>query len=131
MSEKFTSLLAACATTFVMFAATAPASAKDRAITVTATEERVPVRIVSYRDLNLAKSEDERILVKRVRVAAKDVCIESVPSDAYYSTLSLRCRSNAWQGARPQIKRAVARARDIAANGWSAIAPVAITMSIR
>jgi len=131
MSEKFTSLLAACATTLVMFAATAPASAKDRPITVTATQERVPVRIVSYRDLNLTNSEDEKILVKRVRFAAKDVCFESAPSDPYYSTLALSCRSNAWQGARPQVKRAVARARDIAANGWSEVAPVAITISVR
>lgn len=131
MSEKFTSLLAAFAVTFVVFAATAPANAKDRPITVTATEERVPVRIVSYRDLNLARSGDEQILVKRVRYAAKDVCSESVPSDPFYSTMALSCRSEAWQGAKPQIKRAVARARDIAANGWSAIAPVAITISVR
>lgn len=131
MSEKFASLLAAFATTFVVFAATAPASAQDRPITVIATEERVPVRFVSFRDLDLAKSEDEKILVRRVRYAAKDVCVDSAPSYPLYSTLFLSCRSNAWHGARPQIIRAVTRAREIAANGWSAIAPVAITISVR
>lgn len=131
MSEKFTALLAAFATTFVVFAATAPAIAKDRAITVVATEERVPVRFVSYRDLDLAKSEDEQILVKRVRHAARNVCVESAPEDPFTSSMFLTCRSSAWQGARPQIVRAVTRAREIAANGWSAIAPVAITISVR
>ena len=131
MSEKFTSLLAACAVTCATFAATAPANAKDRSVTVTATEERVPVRFVSYRDLNLAKSDDEQILIRRVRYAAKDVCFESAPFDNFFSSLSLNCRADAWQGARPQIARAVERARDIANNGWSAIAPVAITISVR
>lgn len=131
MSEKFTSLLAAFAVTFAVFAATAPASARDRSVTVTATEERVPVRFVSYRDLNLVNGKDERILVRRVRYAAKDVCVETAPSEPFHSTMFLSCRAEAWQGARPQIERAVERAKDIAANGWSAIAPVAITISVR
>ena len=59
MSEKFTSLIAAIATTLTIFVATAPAGAQERPITVIATEERVPVRYVSYRDLNLARAEDE------------------------------------------------------------------------
>ena len=131
MSEKITSLLAAFAVTFVTFAATSPASAKDRSVTVTATEGRVPVRFVSYRDLNLVNGKDERILVRRVRYAARDVCIESAPSEPFRSTMFLSCRAEAWQGARPQIDRAIERAKDIAANGWSAIAPVAITISVR
>ena len=56
MFEKFTSLSAAVLTTVALFAATAPAHAQDR-VTVIATEERAPVRLVSYRDLNLARSE--------------------------------------------------------------------------
>lgn len=137
MSEKFTSLLAACAVTLVVFAATSPAVAKDRPIVVTATaittptEERIPVRLVSYRDLNLAKVEDEKTLVQRVRFAAKDVCTESVPAGLPLQLAFNMCRGTAWNGARPQIDRAVARAREIAANGWSAIAPVAITISVR
>ena len=131
MSEKFSALLAACATTLVMFASTAPATAKDRPITVVATGYDVPVRYVSYRDLDLATVKDENRLVIRVRHATKEVCIESGTSFPLYSSTSVSCRAEAWQGARPQIKRAVKRARQIAANGWSAIAPVAITISVR
>ena len=129
MSEKFTSLLAACAVTLAIFAAASPATAKDRPIVVTAIQEDVPVRYVSYRDLNLVLAKDEKRLVSRVRVAARDVCQESVQSDTPFSTYFMKCRSNAWQGAAPQIDRAVTRAREIAANGWSSIAPVAITIT--
>ena len=131
MSEKLTSLLAACAVTAVVFAATSPAIAKDRTIIVTATGESIPVRLVSYRDLNLAKAEGEETLVKRVRHAVKDVCIESSPGGLYFESTSLACREVAWDGARPQIDRAVTRAKEIAMNGWSAIAPVAITIGVR
>lgn len=131
MTEKFTSLLAACAVTFVIFAAAAPAAAKQEPITVTATAEDIPVRFVSYRDLDLVKAEDERVLVKRVGYAARDVCLESFPTGNSFRFASVLCRANAERGAQPQVDRAVARARDIAANGWSAIAPVAITISVR
>jgi UrcA family protein len=131
MSEKFTSLLAACAVTFVVFAASAPATAKQRPITVTATAADIPVRYVSYRDLNLTLAGDEQRLVRRVRFAAKDVCAESVQGDLSYTSGFMKCRANAWQGAATQIDRAVLRAHEIAANGWSAIAPVAITISVK
>ncbi len=131
MSKQSTSLIAAIATTIAISAAAAPTSAQARPITVVATEERVPVRFVSYRDLKLAESADEQILVDRVRHAARDVCRESVPYNASNAILNLSCRSEAWQGARPQIARAVTRAREIAANGFSAIAPVAISISVR
>lgn len=131
MTEKLPSFIAALAVSTAIFAATAPASAKDRPITVTATEPNIPVRLVSYRDLNLAQREDARILAKRVRQAAKEVCTESAPEDGYSAAMSLSCRSIAWQSARPQIKRAIAQAQEIAANGFSAIAPVAITISLR
>ena len=131
MSEKLTSLLAACAVTVVVFAATSPAIAKDRAIIVTATGESIPVRLVSYRDLNLVKAQGESMLVKRVRYAVKNVCTESVPGGLYFQQETVACRADAWNGARPQIVRAVARAREIALQGWSSIAPVAMTISVR
>jgi UrcA family protein len=131
MSEKFTSLLAACAVTFVIFAASAPAAAQPRPIVVTGADSDLPVRYVSYRDLDLAKAGDEQILVKRVGYAATDVCTESVSNLATPGYEYMTCRSHAWRGARPQIDRAVLRARQIATNGWSAIAPVAIAISIR
>ena len=129
MSEKFTSLLAACAATFVVFAAASPALAAEPQVTVTATEDEAPVRYVSYQDLDLVKEADARTLVRRVRLAAKDVCTESVDVGFYYQRVFSACRSSALQGATPQVERAVTRAREIAANGWSAIAPVAITIS--
>lgn len=131
MSQKLTSFLAAIATTAIMFMATAPAVAQDRPITVTAPEERVPVRYVSYRDLDLTRASDEQRLGRRVRHAARDVCDESIPyvSSAWAPTLT--CRAQAVEGAKPQIARAVLRAREIAANGFSAIAPVAISISVR
>jgi len=129
MSEKLTSLLAACAVTLAVFTATAPAMAKSQPIVVTAIPEDVPVRFVSYGDLNLAKATDEKMLVRRVRSATDDVCTESVPDGTAITSAFLSCRAHAWQGARPQIDRAVTRAREIAANGWSTIAPVAISIS--
>jgi UrcA family protein len=131
MSEKFTSLLAACAVTFVVFAAASPAAAEPRPIVVTGAESDIPVRFVSFRDLNLARAGDEQILVKRVGYAATDVCTESVSNLASPGYEYLTCRSHALSGARPQIDRAVLRARQIATNGWSAIAPVAISISVR
>ena len=129
MPEKFTSLLAACAVTFVVFSATAPAMAKQQPIVVTATTGDVPVRYVSYRDLDLTSAKDEKLLVRRVRNATYDVCTESVPDGTAINSAFLACRTHAWRGASPQIDRAVTRARDIAVNGWSAIAPVAISIS--
>jgi UrcA family protein len=131
MSEKFTSLLAACAVTFVVFAATTPAVAQTRPIVVTGIESDIPVRYVSYRDLNLVQAADERTLVKRVRFAATDVCTDSVSNLATPGYEFIACKSLAWRGAQPQIERAVLRARQIATNGWSAIAPVAISISVR
>jgi hypothetical protein len=40
------------------------------------------------------------------------------------------CSGLAWDGARPQILRAVQRAREIAATGSSSIAAAAITITI-
>ncbi len=131
MSPKFTSLLAACAMTAAVFAATSPAVAKQRPIVVTAPAEDIPIRYVSYRDLNLTTSKDEAVLVRRVRFAVNDVCDESVGYDTAFRTNLMSCRNQSWGGAKPQIDRAVARARDIASNGWSAIAPVAISISVR
>lgn len=131
MSEKFPSLLAACAVTFAIFAAAAPAVAKQRPITVTATADDIPVRYVTYRDLNLAMDRDEKILVTRVRYAAKDVCLGFMPVGSNIKSDFMACRATAWDGAEPQINRAVVRAREIATNGWSSIAPVAIKISVR
>jgi UrcA family protein len=129
MSEKLTSLLAACAVTLIGLAIAAPAVAGP--VVVTATSQDIPVRYVTYRDLNLTNPAGASKLVSRVKHAVNDVCFESVGEDYTRRFAQRDCREVTWQGAQPQIDRAIQRATDIAANGWSAIAPVAISISVR
>jgi UrcA family protein len=119
--------------TIMLGAAAAPAIAREQPVVVTATNpEDVVSRDVRYGDLNLASVTGERALVKRVRHVVSDVCSEAVGgSRGYLLDQSESCKDASWQGASPQIDRAVQRARDIAANGWSAIAPVAIRISVQ
>ena len=128
--EKLISLLAACALVAGGVAMVAPAVAKDKPVVVTAPPTDVPTRYVSYRDLDLRNSGDEKILVKRVGSAVRMVCSESLgPTPHFYANVG--CRRDSWSRARPQIERAVQRSRDIASMGWSSIAPVAITISVQ
>jgi UrcA family protein len=135
MFERSIPMLAACAVTAAGLAIAAPAVAKQEPVVVTATAKDIPIRYVSYRDLNLARFEDEQRLLKRVKYAVKDVCIESsggeaVPRDSSNRLIMNHCRGHAWAGAQPQVNRAVQRAREIAYNGFSTIAPVAISISV-
>jgi UrcA family protein len=109
--------------------------AKQEPVVVTATTTEVPIRHVSYRDLNLARSEGEQSLIRRVKYAVKDVCIESsggeeMPRASANRLKMNNCRGHAWAGAQPQVDRAIQRAKEIAYNGYSSIAPVAITISV-
>jgi UrcA family protein len=132
MSDKLTSLLAACAVTALGLAIAAPAVAAPSPVVVTGRViDNIPIRYVSYRDLNLAQDEGQLTLVSRVKYAVKDVCAESMAGDTFLRVAMSDCRGESWQRAEPQINRAVQRARDIAANGWSSIAPVAITISVQ
>jgi UrcA family protein len=130
IGEKALSALAACAVALCGVAIAAPGIAKERRpIVVTGpSKDELPTRRVSYRDLNLATSYGERTLHRRVGYAVKDVCIESVGGSATFHEAS-RCRIFAWGGARPQIARAVQRAREIAQFGTSSIPAVAISIS--
>jgi len=124
-------LFVAALSTAAIFAATASAQPpRDKDVVVTGAESDAVVREVPYSDLNLAAAPGETALVKRVRFAVNDVCLEAVGGHSgYLHESSVNCKTASWAGAAPQIDRAVQRARDIAANGWSAIAPVAITIS--
>lgn len=125
-------MLAACAVTIAGLAIAVPALAKGQqpvVVTGTALDETIIRRNVSYCDLNLATSMGEAILLKRARLAVRDVCGEAIEEPADISD-SISCRTASWRDAKPQIDRAVLRARQIAANGWSAIAPVTITLSV-
>lgn len=120
----------ACAVALSGLATTAPAMAKGKRITVTAPAgDDVPTRRVTYADLNLASSHGEKTLLRRVGMAVGQVCNPSV-GNSHNRFLEMDCRGQAWAGARPQIARAVQRARDIAFTGYSAIPPVAISISI-
>ena len=128
LNEKLISMLAACAVTVAGIAIAAPAVAKQpKTVVVTAPDADIPTRRVSYRDLNLVTLAGERTLNRRVGQAVRSVCFESVGTEAAFQ-LEFSCRKESWDGARPQIARAIQRARDIAQNGYSAIAPVAITI---
>jgi UrcA family protein len=111
--------------------AAGPAMAQPVVVTATNPEDVVS-RDVAYGDLNLASAVGEQALVRRVRHAVSDVCIEAVGGTrGYLLDQSDTCKAASWQGASPQVDRAIQRAHDIAANGWSAIAPVAIRISVQ
>lgn len=91
-------------------------------------EDVVSTRRVSYRDLNLASAEGEKMLNHRVRRAVSQVCFDATGPNPI-PTLEMSCRWDSWRRAKPQINLAVQRAHDIAANGYSTIAPVAIAIA--
>ena len=81
---------------------------------------------VSYLDLDLASADGAKRLNYRVRGAVRRVC---APLQGFPELGQMRCESSAWKGAKPQIELAVTRAQEIAANGTSSIAPVAIVIA--
>ena len=108
-----------------------PSSAQDKPVVVYAEpQENVRTAHVSYADLNLAESRAQRQLRLRVAGAVRDVCLyENKPAlqdGGYY-----RCADGAWESARPQMAQAVARAREIALTGHSAIPSAAIRIAAR
>ncbi|WP_158581946.1 UrcA family protein [Sphingomonas edaphi] len=94
-------------------------------------DENTRTERVSFADLNLAKAKDARKLHFRVASAVKRVCLYDTAQmglrDAGYG----RCSSGAWTMAKPQIAQAIARDQEIALNGSSSIAAVAITIAAR
>lgn len=115
----------------VSAAAAVPAEAKptsDRPLVVIAEPEPLPpTRRVGYADLNLATQIGERTLVRRVRSAVGEVCEEEVgPSPLFYYEHS--CRVLTWKDTRPQVERAIARARAMAAAGSPDITAAAIVV---
>ncbi len=124
--KKSLCMSGAIAITAIELLAISPASAKDPPLVVTA--EPLPTRNVSFADLNLASAADARTLHRRVGEAVNEVCqISPGPSQQRFDDLD--CSASAWAGARPQIDRAVLRAKEIAATGSSSIAATAITVS--
>lgn len=118
----------------ILFAAQAPShaisTADDEPVVVTGQpEEAVPTRRVSFADLNLASTAGQKTLDRRVGGAVRSVCLEATgPNPLDWAEYA--CRADAWRGAKPQMARAIERAQQLAANGSSSIAPVAITISV-
>jgi UrcA family protein len=124
---KAFSLCAAIAVT-----ATTPAFARSAPVFVIAPTD-VVTRHISYADLNLASVSGERTLERRVGTAVSDLCLDATGGNdgsPKFKLSMIRCSGEAWNGARPQMARAVQRARDIAATGSSAIAATALTISL-
>jgi UrcA family protein len=129
---KYAITLATCAAFAVAIGGSSvlasPASAKKPVVVTKSLEEIAPTRRVPYGDLNLATRPGVKALYRRVGFAVNSVCEESLgPAAGFYADTS--CHSFAWRGARPQIRRAIDRARTMAASGsiGTATATIAIT----
>lgn len=109
----------------------AGAAAQNRSATVTAPSGDQMTERVSYRDLNLAIKADEKTLFRRVGGAVHRICYRINGGVSATSEEHMSCSSDAWAGARPQIRTAVRRAQEIALTGNSTIAAAAITISFR
>jgi len=123
---------AVAVTSGALFLMGSPVFGRTAPITVTASEE-VVVRHVSYADLNLASAPGQQMLNRRVNSAVSDLCNEATggpDGSVSFKFSMMKCNSEAWNGARPQIDRAVQRARDIAYTGTSDLVAAAITISL-
>lgn len=100
------------------------ALAKDVTVVRDRPGEEIPTQRVFFGDLNLASTAGERTLNGRVRGAVQQVCVDHQDTHPY-----INCESFAWSDAKPQISRAIARAREMAATGTTSIAPVAIVIA--
>lgn len=125
LRDNFTRLSIACGISMALLVGmAAAANAQDHIVISKQLKGEEPIERVSYADLNLASAAGERTLNRRVGGAVRNVCAPQAEAIA-----QLNCRNFAWRGARPQIDRAVTRASQMAANGVSSIAPVAIVVA--
>lgn len=112
-----------------LLAATAAAGQDKPVVVYGEPHEDIRTERVSYADLDLSQRAGQGTLNRRVSGAVKRVCLH----DGYGARQDFgyeRCADDAWGGARPQIKRAIARAKEIALTGKSSIAATAITIRI-
>jgi UrcA family protein len=127
---KYAKALALCGATLIAaasIAATAHAGTQGP-VTVTGQRSEYVTRYVSYADLNLVSATDVHVLNSRVGFAVDEVCNQVVGRSDQESFRG--CTYDSWDGARPQIRHAVRRARDIALNGWSPVAAASITIDL-
>ena len=127
---KYPKAFSLCA--LIAVAAATPAFSRSAPVFVTASADTV-VRHVNYADLNLASFDGQRTLDHRVGTAVTDLCGEAIGGNdggTKYKLSMMHCSAEAWNSAQPQIDRAVQRARDIAATGFSSIVAAALRISI-
>lgn len=124
--ENMLKLCVAGGVSFVLVAGTALAAPRDITVTAPAPDPDVRVERVSYKDLNLVLASDQKVLNGRVGDAVRNVC---EPLETGFAPDHMFCKSTAWKGARPQIARAIERARQIAATGTTSIPPVTIVLA--
>ena len=108
------------------------AAGQDNPVVVYADrQEGLRTERVSYADLNLAERRDQGRLRQRVAGAVKRVCLFENGRPGLQDSAYVRCSGGAWGSANPQIAQAVARAREIALAGHSAIPANAIRITAR
>lgn len=125
-------LRAALAAASLSLSLASPAMASDQPDNVVVRgepAERV-VRHVRFADLNLAQPSQQRKLGARVSYAVRSLCSEATGEGAD-PLLTLRCRNEAWDSARPQIAQAILRAEQLAQTGRSDIRIAAIDLAAR
>lgn len=107
------------------------AIAQEAPVVVYAQPSDTLTERVSYADLNLGLTADQRILDRRVSSAVRRVCrfepgLRGLSDNGYF-----RCAAASWSDARPQIGQAIARAREIALTGSSSIPAAPIRIAAR
>lgn len=111
------------ASTFALGSAMVPAFAEPVVVTgKRVIDPDLPTKVVEYGDLNITTQTGQKLLLRRVDRAVRDLCEIGFGYEHYLETRS--CRSFAWGGARPQIASALARARMGQVAALSASIPV-------
>jgi UrcA family protein len=95
-----------------------PAFAKAVPVIVYAPGDLLTRRI-DYADLDLASPPGERALNRRAHAAVSSLCSEVARFDGTVEANNIvaQCYNSTWEQARPQIDRAINRARDLASTG--------------
>ncbi|MCW3798294.1 UrcA family protein [Sphingomonas sp. BN140010] len=117
---------ALCVSSVAVMAAAGPAQARDVTVRAAVSDD-VPRAAVYIGDLQLASAQGKKSLNRRVNFAVAKVCYphrEGALSRSY-----TRCVETAWDGARPQMARAIATAERYAQAGTANLAVAAISVS--
>lgn len=108
----------------------APAAAAGKDFTIVADRpgsDGSLSRRVGFKDLDLASAAGVKSLHARIGRAVRQVCAPFAESGDPHRQHG--CTSFAWNGARPQIARAVEHAQQLASGGTTSIAPMAIVIA--